>query len=82
LGKIWVKIAKPLVIEIQTERTGIAPRGTVFSVEYDPKTQTTVVEVEKGLVEVRNLLGTLQTLVVEAGQMAIQTGHQPPRLKK
>ena len=82
LGKIWFHVTKvfgPGRIEVETEGSVCGNRGTTFSIEYDPKTLTTTVEVEEGSVWFRNKLGVPKTITVDAGQKAVQTGKQPPR---
>ena len=82
LGKIWFHVSKvfgPGRFEVETERAVTGNRGTTFSVDYDQKTFTTTVEVEEGSVWLRNKLGVPKTIIVNAGQTAVQTGDQPPR---
>ncbi len=83
IGKIWYHVQKTLGSEpnweIHTERCVTGNRGTTYSIEYDPKTLTTTVEVEAGSVWVRNKFGVPKTIIVNAGQKAVQIGNRPPR---
>ena len=88
VGELWYKITKALngeerPVQIQTERTVDGNRGTTFSIAYDQKSETTKVVVEEGSIWMRNKTGpVLKTLIVNAGQIGIQTGDQPPAIQQ
>lgn len=84
LGKIWAKITPDSSADynIQTERAVCGNRGTVFSVEYNAATKTTMVVVEEGSVWLKNLFGKPQTIDIGAGKTGTQTLNRAPVLRK
>lgn len=84
LGKIWARIAPDADVrwQIETARAVDGNRGTTFSTEYDPATETTTVVVEEGSAWLRNRFGKIRTITIEAGQTGTQTMNQPPVLKR
>lgn len=83
LGKIWSSFS-PIDrnFGIETQRAVAGPRGTIFSLEFNPTTQTTTVIVEEGSVWLRNKFGKVETIIINEGETGTQTMDQPPVLKK
>lgn len=84
LGKVWATVKAALAgrePEIDTVGAANSVRGTQYSLAYDPKAKRTTLTVVKGVVAITNRSGNLRkTILVKAGQTAVQVGDGVPRL--
>ena len=71
LFEIENKLSEGSEFEVDTPNATLSVRGTTFKVNYDKKTNTTIVEVLEGIVEVAS---ATEIKAVEAGQMITVTG--------
>ena len=69
------KLPDGSTFEVNTPNASLSVRGTIFSVDYDPETNETKVEVEEGVVAVAGANGTT---TLEQGQSIIVTSAGIP----